>query len=363
MSTHERPWKFLSIILVGLLTTTCLAAVFQLPQQLQQYIGSSGLRSAFGAGALTNVFAMPSNNLIGGESYYTIAFTTASAGAVKNVETTFPAGFNINSVRIIEVQNIAAGTVQVSGQTLTYQVSGTSPPTISAGTAVKIMVARIVNPTATLTNTVSIATKTGAGTIIDGPTNSVAFTLSNIGSSKLADNAVTSAKIVSGAVTSSDIADNTVGTLDIGNGAVTGSDIANGAVTSGKLGVNSVSSSNILDSSITSQDIASGAIQTSDVATTFIKNVVLTDSPGSNALGWNPDGAKTTFVITDSGISAISSIFLRVQDSSIFDASNCTVGGINTSNGSTHFSVRCDNTPNNGSELIYTLVNAPTQTH
>ena len=85
-------WKYLSITLIGILATSMLSVAFQLPQLVQDTLFAEqvnaplGLQLAYGAGALTNVFALPSNNVFKGTGYYNIGFTTATTGTIKTIE-------------------------------------------------------------------------------------------------------------------------------------------------------------------------------------------------------------------------------------------------------------------------------------
>jgi hypothetical protein len=92
-----------------------------------------------------------------------------------------------------------------------------------------------------------------------------------VGTSDIADSAVTSSKIGSGQVANSDIASNAVGSAKIGSGQVANSDLGSSAVTGSKIsdtaGVQSVDivngqvgSVDIADGQVTTEDIASGAI-------------------------------------------------------------------------------------------------------
>ena len=106
-------WKILSFSLIGILigSATTATIFLQIPQQLlngsvaghQAVNAPSLVNTAYGAGALTNVFALPADNLFSTKTYYTIAFTTATAGAIKDIEITFPAGFNLASARLLQV--------------------------------------------------------------------------------------------------------------------------------------------------------------------------------------------------------------------------------------------------------------------
>src|SRR5438093_285757 len=128
-------WKYLSIALIGILATSLLAA-FQLPQQLQDTLFAEqvnapyGLPSAYGAGALTNVFALPSNNLFKGTGYYNVGFTTATTGTIKTIEITYPVGFNVAGAKLIQSQGTGAGSISVIGQVVKYTI--TTPVSVTA---------------------------------------------------------------------------------------------------------------------------------------------------------------------------------------------------------------------------------------
>ena len=128
--------KCLSFVMMGVLATSMLAVAFQLPQQLQDTLFAEqvnvpfGLQSAYGAGALTNVFALPSNNVFKGTGYYNIGFTTAITGTIKTIEITFPAGFNVAGAKLLLSQGTGAGSLSVSGQVVKYTI--TTPVSVTA---------------------------------------------------------------------------------------------------------------------------------------------------------------------------------------------------------------------------------------
>src|SRR5918999_189781 len=66
-----------------------------------------------------------------------------------------------------------------------------------------------------------------------------------VGTSDIADSAVTGSKIGSGQVANSDIATNAVGSAKIGSGQVANSDIADSAVTGSKIGSGQVANSDL----------------------------------------------------------------------------------------------------------------------
>src|SRR5437867_6860567 len=166
-------WKYLSITLIGILATSMLSVAFQLPQQIQdtlfgeQVNAPYGPHLAYGAGALTNVFALPSNNLFKGSAFYNVGFTTATTGTIKTIEITFPAGFNVAGAKLIQSVGTGAGSISVSGQVVKFAIA--SPVSVTAPKAMMIMIGNIVNPAVT-SNQVSVATKDAAAVVLDGPT-------------------------------------------------------------------------------------------------------------------------------------------------------------------------------------------------
>ena len=57
----------------------------------------------------SNVSALQSNNIVNTRVAYDIIFKTASGGAIKNVEMTFPPGIDIRNATILEVSGIGRG--------------------------------------------------------------------------------------------------------------------------------------------------------------------------------------------------------------------------------------------------------------
>jgi hypothetical protein len=261
-----RKWKYLSLVLIGIVVTPIASVVFQVPEQLQSTlfgkqvsISKALIPEAHAAGALTNVFALLSDNIFSSKSYYTIAFTTATTGSIRTVDMRFPSGFDVSSAQLIEVQGIGSGSLSVSGQVVKYIV--TSPVPMAAPKAIKIMIAGITNA-ATISNQVTVSTIDNNNiniVILDGPTNSAPFTLTPVKNAMIDSLAVTSPKMAENSITSSKIQD----------GQVVTSDIANGAITSNKLDNNSVKTvcaqgictSKLADNAVVSSKIEPGAVK------------------------------------------------------------------------------------------------------
>jgi hypothetical protein len=256
----SRKWKYLSLVLIGIVVTSIASVVFLVPQQLQTTffgeqvsISTALIPEAHGAGALTNVFALPTDNIFSSKSYYTIVFTTATTGSIRTVDMRFPSGFDISSAKLIEVQGIGSGSLSVSGQVVKYTV--TSPVPITAPKAIKIMMAGITNA-ATISNQVTVSTIDNNNiniVILDGPTNSAPFTLTPVKNTMIDNLAVTSPKMADNSITSSKIQDGQVAT----------SDVASGAITSNKLDNNSVNT--VCDQGICTSKLADNAVVSSKI--------------------------------------------------------------------------------------------------
>jgi hypothetical protein len=310
-------WKILSfsliVILIGSTTTT--AVFFRIPQQVlngpltgQQLVNApSIINAAYGAGVLTNVFALPADNIFSAKTYYTIAFTPTTTGAFRETETigeiemTFPAGFNVASAKLLEVQGIREGYLSVVGQTIKYTIF--SPMDFPAQRPIKISIADIING-ATTSNQVSVTTKAISGAnrvILDGPTNSATFTLVQVSNAMLASNAVTGSKITA----------------------------------------NSMDTSKIID----------GSLIRADLSTSFMKKNVIADCDTCNTGGWTPNGLSRVFYKIIEPAVVHSSVVTVTTDTLAPDscAAFITVPG--------SFNVACKDPVSNGARLNYVVIN------
>lgn len=331
VGSHATRWKFLSLFSIGVLIASIIAFAFEVPKQMiqstlfvvQQTINSPPtiIPTAYGAGTLTNVFALPTDNIFSSRSYYTIAFTTATTGTIKTIEMAFPVGFNVASAKLVQVKNIAAGSLSVSGQVVKYTVA--TPVSVTAPKAIQIMIADITNAAATPSNRVSVTTSDNSlpnAVVLDGPTNSATFTLIQVSSSMIATNSVTSPKI----------AGNSIDSVQIQNGQVKLPDIA----------ADSIDGSKIVDSAITRAEVAPG----------FVKKVSLSDCDSCTD-GWIPDGTKSVFYkIVDSQVLSTSVVILTPNG---FGPDLCTAFIINAGS----FNVACKDSVPNGVTLNYVVIN------
>src|SRR5215208_2518907 len=274
-----------------------------------------------GVGTLSNVFALPADNIFSTKTYYTIAFTTATTGAIREIEMTFPAGFNVSNAKLLEVQGIGGGSLSVSGQVVKYSVS--SPISIPAQRAITISMADVIN-SATTSNQVTVTTKAISGVnqvILDGPTNSATFTLIQVSNAMLTSNAVTAPKIAANSVDNTKIQDGQVSIAD--------------------LAANSVDESKIKD----------GTIGKAEISTAFIKKVTIPDQNAGSDL--DPNGARKDFFIIDTSVKRDSIIFINLYPNS---ARNACIGMPQVA-AEVVIQIWCNYPPIEGVTLAYLLIN------
>ena len=246
------------------------------------------------AAGLTHVSVIPTSNIINERATYDIFLETATTGTIKTIEMTFPPSFDLTAAtRYIERSGIGSGSLSSSGSTLKYTVN--SPESVPAGTNIRLEIAKIV-ASAEGSFTVSIRTlKTGSSGTLDGPTDSGVFTIKSIGTNDILDN--------------------------------------------------KVSSSDIKDNSITG----------SDISTALMIQKTLHDDTVGNTRGWNPDGSKKAFAISDPDISsAPDSQFVSMMirsENPVF----CAAAGADTG----LFVVYCDSAPRNSADINYIITKLP----
>jgi hypothetical protein len=252
--------------------------------------------------ALSSLTARPTNNIVNTNSFYDVVFLTASSGVIKTIDVTFPAGTTIPSGAFFnEAEGIGPGTASKSGQTITYTV--TNAVNVPAGTKIRLEFANINNPLSPSASLkVTVTTRDAANAPIDGPTESAAYTMKQIGTNAIADGQITTSKI------------------------------ADGAVTTPKLSDNSITSTKPAES--------------------FMKKVILLDDPAGNALGWDPDGATTMFAILASSLSSFNDGYV-----SVLIPAQCRVTAI----GEGVFNMICSPAPAINAQLHYLVINLPAQ--
>ena len=247
--------------------------------------------------ALSGLWARQTNNIVGSQSYYDVVFVTSTTGTIKFIDITFPAGTVIGaSINLAEREGIGAGSaVKTSDTVIRYTV--TSAVSVPAGTKIRLEFFNIVNPTAPSTGyKVTVTTRNAAGTPIDGPTLSNSLNIKQIGTSQIADGAVTTTKI------------------------------------------------------------ADGAITRTKPAESFMKKVILLDNQGGFDRGWTPDGTDTFFRINGEDINADIMITMFVLDPVSINHF-CDVSEVNGLTDT--FDIACSNAPPEGAELHYLVQNVP----
>lgn len=138
------------------------------------------------------------------------------------------------------------------------------------------------------------------------------WTWSAVGTSEIADAAVTAAKIAAGAVGSSQLADLSVGTTKIADAAVTGTKIAAGAVGASQLADGSVGTAKLVDGAVTTIKIAAGAVTSDKLAERYIKIASGSTLPATsgysegNCFLVNPaSGASKLYVLLENSAAAM----------------------------------------------------------
>jgi hypothetical protein len=243
--------------------------------------------------AISSLTSRPTNNIVNTHSFYDIVFLTSTSGTIKTIQVTFPAGTTIPSGAFFnEAEGIGPGTASKSGQTITYTV--TNAVNVPAGTKIRLEFANINNPLNPSANyKVTVTTRNAANAIIDGPTQSTAYTMKQIGTNAIADNSITSSK----------------------------------------------------------------------PAASLMKKVILSDDAAGNALGWNPNGATTSFVIDETAIpqsGAITSfISIIVIDNIGTTPENYFCDVVRLTPSAQEFSIACSLPPNEVDELHYVIENLP----
>jgi hypothetical protein len=112
----------------------------------------------------------------------------------------------------------------------------------------------------------------GTTDIADSAVTSAKIGSGQVGNSDIANDAVGSAKIAAGQVGNSDLASNAVTSAKIAAGQVANSDIATSAVTTGKISdTNGVRSVDIVNNEVTAVDIGVGQVQPGHIADNAIQ--------------------------------------------------------------------------------------------
>jgi hypothetical protein len=172
--------------------------------------------------------AVLSHNVVDNNAAYDIIFRTASAGAIKTVEMTFPEGTNIENATLLEVNGIGQGESSATGQTWIYAIS--NPVNIPSDTSLRFEIWNIINPRVPGNYTVEVTTKDSGGGTIDSA-RSTPYQIKQIRGAQIMDNDITALDLMNAAVNTYKIGDGQVKTGNIANKGVTTDKIAPDAVT------------------------------------------------------------------------------------------------------------------------------------
>ena len=285
------------------------------------------------AGTLTNVFVTPSSNVVQQVNDHVVFFKLGTSATIKTIEVGYPAGFGLTTNLIDATratssgsQSLLSGTLTLSGQSLTYTLSGTNGTNLSAGDTIKIQVGGIANATS-LNSVVAITTKNSSGGTVD--TGSTTLTLAQVNSGMIQNSAVTgtqlglnsvdSTKIVDLSVVTGDLADGAVASSKLAAGSVDQAKIADGAVTGAKLAPDSVGVSKLAANSVDSSKIVDGSVATADLADGAVTGTKL--ATGSVDLSKMVPNAIDSATIINGAVTADDLAFNSVSSSTVLDGS------------------------------------------
>jgi hypothetical protein len=146
--------------------------------------------------ALSSVTVKPSNNIVNTRAFYDITFTTSSSGSIHKIIIDFPTGTGIGVDNLlVDTSGIGPGTAAKTGPLqITYTVA--NPTLIPPGRTIKLELSTIENPpNPGPSKEIMVTTKRPAGTTIDGPTQSADYRIKQIGTTDIADGAITGGKM------------------------------------------------------------------------------------------------------------------------------------------------------------------------
>lgn len=167
-----------------------------------------------------------------------------------------------------------------------------------------------------LDNAILTTTAYTAGDLTGSVGSSPTVAAGAIGTTKLADDAVTAAKIATGAVGTTEIADASVTAAKLAALSVAAANIIDGTITAVKLGADSVTATQIATDAVGAAEIAAGAVGTAELATDAVTQVKIANA----AVGIAEINATGT---------ASSSTYLRGDGAWATVAAGGTVGFIN----------------------------------
>lgn len=152
----------------------------------------------FPDGVQEDVIAMPTSNLCLAETYFTVFYRATTGGKVQTIEMLFPAGFDLTNAMLMEVSPNLKGSLTVAGPALEFTF--TKPKKIGAERVIRFQLAHIGNNDLPGPQVVEVTTLDSDGAVIDGPTPSHPFQLTEVDSPKIKDESINGDDIGPGAV-------------------------------------------------------------------------------------------------------------------------------------------------------------------
>jgi hypothetical protein len=121
------------------------------------------------------------------------------------------------------------------------------------------------------------ANSVDASKIVDGSVGTAEIADSSVTSAKIAANAVTSTKILDGAVGTAEIADNAITTAKVTDANITTAKIADISVTTEKLADGAITEDKIADAAVTTEKLGAGAVTEGNIADQSITSAKIVD--------------------------------------------------------------------------------------
>jgi hypothetical protein len=139
--------------------------------------------------ALTGPASFRASDIVNSKTIYEIAFITTTTGTIHAIDITFPAGTIVSAAGVIERVGIGPGTLTKSGTTITFHVA--NPEVIPAGTFIRLEMVDIKNPPNPGSDyKISVTTRGPNSIVIDGTSQSVAYSIKQIQGFDIAPDAI-----------------------------------------------------------------------------------------------------------------------------------------------------------------------------
>jgi hypothetical protein len=153
-----------------------------------------------------------------------------------------------------------------------------------------------------------------------------------IGTTELANNAVTADKIFANSVTNVKMADDAINTDELVNLAVTTGKLAEGAVTASKMAINSVDTAQLINLAVATGKLAEGAVTVSKMASNSVDTAQLVDSSVATGklAATSVTADKLGNDVTGDGLSGGNGSAITVDSTVVRTTGDQTVAGIKT---------------------------------